>query len=406
MTIRKHWVRTIRALWPRLVVAGLAAAFSLVAAKHTRAGAPAASKPAASQPPASQSPASQSGELAALVRVYRETPSPERRAAVERYAAAHANDIGGSLAQLALGVVAYEQKDYPAAIALLRSLAGRLPQIADYAAYYLGAARVESNDLAGVTQDLAQTHRREMASPWSGRAWVLEARALEPTDAASAVRLLRDHYAALPQPVGDLTLADSYLAAADQPRAADFYQRVYYEYVSGDAASRAAAALAMLKDAMGTNYPPALPRQMLRRADRLLDARQYPEAGHEYQSLLGQLTGLERDQARVRIGVADYLNGNTAAAYPYLTSLELPQSETPSLEVLRQVRAREKPKPARVDRSALVVAAQAAESQSTDNPRFEGWRGVVSRSHVQAIARGKERAAVLTLQPGAGPRVS
>ena len=337
MMIRKHWVRTIRALWPRLVVAGLAAAFSLAAAKHTRAGAsaasnraaskPAASQPPASQPPASQPPASQSGELAALVRVYRETPSPERRAAVDRYAAAHANDIGGSLAQLALGVVAYEQKDYPAAIALLHSLAARLPQIADYAGYYLGAARVESNDLAGVTQDLAPTHRREMASPWSGRAWVLEARALEPTDAASAVRLLRDHYAALPQPVGDLTLADSYLAAADQPRAADFYQRVYYEYVSGDAASRAAAALAMLKDAMGANDPPALPRQMLRRADRLLDARQYPEAGHEYQSSLGQLTGLERDQARVRIGVADYLNGNTGAAYPYLTSLELPQSE-------------------------------------------------------------------------------
>ena len=159
----------------------------------------------------------------------------------------------------------------------------------------------------------------------------------------------------------------------------------------------------MLKDAMGANYPPALPRQMLRRADRLLDAHQYPEAGLEYQSLLGQLTGLERDQARVRIGVADYLNGNTAGAYPYLTSLELPQSEAPSLEVLRQVRAREKPTPARVDRSALVVAAQAAESQSTDNPRFEGWRGVVSRSHVQAIARGKKRAAVLTLQPGAGP---
>src|SRR6516164_1663989 len=108
MMIRKHWVRTIRALWPRLVVAGLAAAFSLAAAKDTRAGAPAASKraaskPAASQPPASQPPASQSpasqppasqsGELAALVRVYREMPSPERRAAVERYAAAHANDI-------------------------------------------------------------------------------------------------------------------------------------------------------------------------------------------------------------------------------------------------------------------------------------------------------------------------
>ena len=265
--------------------------------------------------------------LVPLVRAYRETPSPAKRAAVESYASAHAREISGSLARLALGVGDYEQKNYPAAIANLKPLTAKLPQIADYVAYYLGAARVESDDVAGVGADLAPAHRAGMPSPFGGRAWLLEARALEGSDAAQAVRLLRDHYSDLPQPAGDITLADAYLAAGDMPRAADFYQRVYYEYISGDAAARAAAALAMLKDTMGAGYPPPLPQQLLRRASRLLDAREYRDARHEYQDLLNQLTGQDRDLARVRIGVADYLSGNTAAAYPYLRGLDLMTSE-------------------------------------------------------------------------------
>jgi len=260
--------------------------------------------------------------LAPLARAYREAPTPAKRAAVEAFAAAHGSETSGSLARLALGVADYEQKNYPAAIASLKPLAARLPQIADYVAYYLGAARVESDDFTGVGADLAPTHRAGTPSPFSGRSWILEARSLQATDAAQAVRVLRDHYSELPQPVGDITLADSYLAAADLPRAADFYQRVYYEYVAGDASSRAAAGLAMLKDTMGPAYPPPLPRQMLRRADRLLDAREYRDARREYQDLLNQLTGADRDLARVRLGAADYLSGNTTAAYPYLRGLD------------------------------------------------------------------------------------
>jgi soluble lytic murein transglycosylase len=278
----------------------------------------AAATPAVTPPPSG---------LAPLVRTYREMPSPARRAAVEAYAAAHTGEPSGSLARLALGVGDYEQKNYPAAIADLKPLGAKLPQIADYVAYYLAAARVESNDMAGVGADLAPAHRTGTLSPFAGRAWLLEARALQPAEAAQAVRVLRDHYSELPQPVGDVTLADSYLAAGDLPRAADFYQRVYYEYVSGDAASRAAEGLAMLKDTMGAAYPPPLPQQMLRRASRLLDAREYRDARNEYQDLLNQLTGADRDLARVRIGAADYLSGNTAAAYPYLRGLDLPASE-------------------------------------------------------------------------------
>lgn len=265
--------------------------------------------------------------LAPLVRAYRETPSVAKRAAVEAYAAAHARETSGSLGRLALGVGDYEQKNYAAAIAELKPLAAKLPQIADYASYYLGAARVESGDFAGVGADLAATHRTDTPSPLSGRAWLLEARALQPADAEQAARLLRDHYSELPQPAGDVTLADAYLAAGDQRRAADFYQRVYYEYVSGDASARAATGLAMLKDSMGAAYPPPLPQQLLRRAARLLEALQYRDARGEYEGLLNQLTGSDRDLVRVRIGVADYLSGRSNTACPYLRGLDLPPSD-------------------------------------------------------------------------------
>ena len=311
--IRQYLAKIIPALW----CSGLAALFTLAFS---------AGPPAGSQAQAAKS-ATGPANLAALVRTYREAPTPAKRAAVESYAAAHEKETSGALAELGLGISAYQQQDYADAIRILRPLSARLPQISDYVAYYLAAARVESKDMAGVEQDLAPVYGSVLPSPYAGRAWLVEAHALQASQPAEAVRILREHYQDLPQPDGDVILADGYQAAGELAHAADFYQRVYYRYPSGNAASRAAAALITLKDAMGTAYPAPLPQQMLQRADRLLDTREYRLARTEYQSLVEQLTGVERDRARVGLGAADFLGGNTAAAYPYLRALELPESE-------------------------------------------------------------------------------
>ncbi len=295
---------------------------------------------AAWQAPATTTPnrpaSAGNGSLTALARAWRESPTPAHGAALEAFAKAHASEAAGALARLALGVTAYEQKDYAGALEHLKGLSARLPQIADYVAYYQGAARVESaTELDFVGRDLALVHRSAASadekvvarSPLAGRAWILEARALKPGQPAEAVRLLREHYAELPQPEGDINLADCYQAAGDLPRAADFYQRVYYQRISGDAAARATAALLALKDSLGAAYPQPLPEQMLRHADLLLEAHEYPEARTEYETLTGQLVDLERDQARVRLGAADFLRGNTAAACEYLRGLEMAESE-------------------------------------------------------------------------------
>jgi soluble lytic murein transglycosylase len=262
------------------------------------------------------------GALAILVRAYREAPSPARRGAVAAYIAGHPKDA--ALANLALGIAEYEQKNYAGAVAELKPVQGKLAPLADYAAYYLALARVEANDFEVSGPDLAAAHRN---SPLNGKSWLVEARARKATAATDAARLLRDHYAELPQPEGDVTLADCYQAANDLAHAAEFYQRVYYHYLTGAASARAAAALITLKDAMGGNYPAPGAAQLLHRGDRLMDAGEYALARQEYQAAAAIAGGVEHDQALVRMGAADYLAGRTASAWPYLRGLEMADSE-------------------------------------------------------------------------------
>jgi len=317
--------KIIPALWfSALVVLGASVAIASGAA-----GAPGKHAPKPKKTAAKTAVTAPVGELAALVDSYRSAPTPAHRVAVEQYAAAHAKDKNGPLARLGLGIAEYENRDYAVAKAELR--AAPVPQLADYAGYYLAAARVESNDNGDVGKDAAAAHAGGILSPLSGKAWLVEARALRaggaPSGPAAAVRLLRDHYAELPEPEGNVTLADCYQALGDLVNAADFYQRVYYQTFTGDAAERAGAALTNLKGSMGTAYPAALPPQLLGRAGGILVAGDYRRARAEYQSVAALTAGLEHDQAMVGAGAAQYLDGDTSAACSYLERLDLRESE-------------------------------------------------------------------------------
>lgn len=259
------------------------------------------------------------GDLAALVRAYRQAPTPAKKAAIQSLAVTQARDAAA--ARLALGIAAFESQDYASAIAELQR--ANIPALADYTAYYLAAARVEAKETDGVAQQLAPVHATEVRSPLAARARLVEARAL----GAAGVAVLREHYTTLPQPDGDLALAEAYQTAGDLARAVEFYQRVFYRYVTGEPAARSAAALLGLRALMGTNYPAPLPQQALQRADRLLEARQFSAARAEYDQLVNQLVGVDRDVARVRIGACDLANGKPGIAAPYLRGLEIAESE-------------------------------------------------------------------------------
>jgi soluble lytic murein transglycosylase len=262
-----------------------------------------------------------------LGRAYRESPAPARRQALERFAASH-KDVNGALAHLTLGIVSFEQKQFPDAIQHLSAAQSRLPKLADYIAYYLAAARLETTDSPAAARDAAAVRVAPLSSPFAAKSVVIQARALAASGAAAeAIRMLSERYADLPQPDAGLALAVAYEAARDLPHAVAYYQGVYYEYPDGDQATRAAAALITLRDAMGTAYPAPAPQQMIKRGNQLLAQRDYSRARSEFEALVPQLASPERDQARVGIGAADYLNGNIASAYQYLHSLEVSSPE-------------------------------------------------------------------------------
>jgi soluble lytic murein transglycosylase len=318
MTIRNYSARNIPVRWFRLL--GIGGLFLLASLATAARPSPAAAKRKPPvQPPAKAAP--QPHDLPGLVRAWRTAPTPPKRAAIEAWAAKHPGDA--PRAQLALGVGSYEQKDFPTAIAKLQKLASKLPSVADYVGYYLAASRVEAGDFTSVARDAAAGRPGDVVSPLAARSWLLDARALKASAPNDAVRLLRDHYAALPQPEGDVTLADCYVAAGDSANAAEFFQRVYYQYTSGDSSARAGPALAMLRKSMGAAYPQPLPQQMLARADRFLELRDYTHARAEYQGILDHLSGLELSQAKVRIGAADLMAGKGKIAESYLAGLDL-----------------------------------------------------------------------------------
>jgi len=272
-------------------------------------------------------PAAWAQSPALLGKAYRSSPTPARRRALERFAVAH-RDINGALARLTLGVVSFEQGQYPDAIRHLEAARGRLPRLADYTAYYLAAARIASQDYANAARDAAAVRTAPVRSPFAAKSMVLEARGMAASgSAAQAITLLDAHRAELPEPDGDLALATAYEAANDRRQAAEYYQRVYYAYPGGDAADQAAAALVNLRTSMGASYPAPSPEALVGRARNLLTQGEYRRARAEFEALVPQLSGPERDRARVGVGAAQYLAGDVSAAYSELRSLEVSDSD-------------------------------------------------------------------------------
>jgi soluble lytic murein transglycosylase len=230
---------------------------------------------------------------------------------------------GDPLADLKAGATALDAKKYPTAIATLAPLVKRIPKLADYAAWLLASAQFESENYAVVPKTLDAVWKQTPVSPLVARSVLLAARAyLQSGGAKEAVELLRKHYATLPQPQGDLAMAAAFAGSGDLVSAAIYNQRVYYNYpVSGEAA-QAEAESAKLRSQLGDNYPPAMPNAMLGRALKLISSGNAARGRKELETIIPQLGGTERDVARVRIGVAEYVSKDNLTAEKYLSSLE------------------------------------------------------------------------------------
>ena len=227
---------------------------------------------------------------------------------------------------LAEAVRAHEDGKFDVAASRLKTL--RITKLGDYVAYYRGASRARLGQHEDAQKDFAAVRAFEPRSPLFGRAAVREAESLVAFGKSrEAVQLLQRYYAELPQPDADLAMATAYEAAADNSRAAEYYQRVYYSYPAGEPAMSAASALLSLKASLGASFPPATVEASLQRVDKLIAIREYSKAKSELEEFVQQFGGADRDVAQVRLGAVEYARGNTREAYQYLKALDLRDGE-------------------------------------------------------------------------------
>jgi soluble lytic murein transglycosylase len=241
------------------------------------------------------------------------------------------------VAGLKKAIAAIEAKRYPAAIAELKDV--RVPKLADYTAWYLASAQFESKNYAAAVAALEPVFQNEPVSPLLGGAVLLAADAyLKNGQPAEVVRFVREHYATLTPPQGEMALADAYLALGDKGSAAVYYQRVYYGYPQSPAAPRAGIEAGKLEAELGDGYPVVMAHSLLGRATKLLEAGQTASARKEFLAIIPRLAGEEQDIARVRMGTAQYLANQNAAAFAYLNELKVasPEAEAERLNYLSQ----------------------------------------------------------------------
>jgi soluble lytic murein transglycosylase len=239
-------------------------------------------------------------------------------------AAASPKEATAAVALLEQGAKELQQNQPAEAAKLLRAAFEKLPKIGDHIAYLLASAEFNLGNFPGTIREARQVWASGMTSPVAGSAAILAARAHgQSGNPGQAVAILKEHYARLPQPAGDSLLAQSCEAANDPASAALYYQQVYFEYPATPEAEGAGAALALLQSSLGSAYPPPMPQAMFRRAERWIQAGYSRRARTEYESMLSRVAGLEREQARVRIGAIEYLTYQASSAYSYLKALQL-----------------------------------------------------------------------------------
>src|SRR3984885_14275379 len=208
--------------------------------------------------------------------------------------------------ELGQGIGAYNTRDFNSAIARLQS-ARSVAKLADYDAYYLGYSQLLTGNVDGAlaTLNTYRVHPVE-SSPLAGKISVLYARVLinkrDPDSIAKALSVLETDNKLLPQPDGDFAAALAQEAKGDAKQAAVSYERAFYFYPNTDLAAQASTAIDRLRASLGKDFPAAPPREMLARAAKWLDVKEYAKARQEYATLSDILAGSEKDEAKLGIG--------------------------------------------------------------------------------------------------------
>src|SRR3954447_17051486 len=252
--------------------------------------------------------------------------------------------VVGAAGLIAVAQHQLELKSFNAAAEYATAAASKAPILADYAHYIRAQAEFELGNYGEVAASATRIFNYAPTSPFVGPAAALLTRAnLSGHSPKQALELLKKYFDVVPQPQADILLARCYEANDELQQAADYYLRVYYEYPIASEATDAANALVSLKERMGNAYPTVPPATLLGRAKRLFDARNPAAARIELAAAIPQMDGPERDLARVRLGVADFLANHVQPAFEYLSALKVDDPEADAERLSYLIRCARKP---------------------------------------------------------------
>lgn len=262
--------------------------------------------------------------LESLVRHYMDTPAHASKLRLLEYEKTHRRAPESGIALLVVGVQETKDRLAVAAIGRLTGLAARIPLLADYAAFHLGAAFMEVGNYEAAYASFLETIQHPIRSPLAWRAALSASEALiKMNRAKDALNTLQQRAALIPQPQLDAGLAKAHEAAGDPVSSALSWQRVYYGHPISDLAGEAVLALARLRLSLGERFPPPAGQSILTRARLLGQAGRFVESRKELQAAAIALAGADRDLAKVRLGVIDYQARQNLEAFRYLKGLNV-----------------------------------------------------------------------------------
>src|SRR5258708_3779271 len=194
--------------------------------------------------------------------------------------------------------------NYPAALASARQAVAAGGSLEPYAQLYVGLSDLRLSHAAEADTALDAVLARKPEGYLSAAAMMGKAEAAElRADNATAADTYEKLASQKSVPTEDVLFraARAALAAGDRKRAAEAFQRVYYEFPLSDAASSARDALGSLQDFFNRST-----QRDLGRARMLFGAKRYGEARSAFQDLQRQVTGDHREVVDLRIAESDY----------------------------------------------------------------------------------------------------
>ncbi|MBM3755712.1 MAG: hypothetical protein FJW38_17215 [Acidobacteria bacterium] len=247
-------------------------------------------------------------------RALRAKLTPQTRAQVEKCITRNGDTAQSAAARLALGVTNIEGQNHAAALAFLDKAAKPLAKIDDYLAFFKAQALAALNRHEDALATLDAVWKQPGGSPITGRAALLAAKSAQAIGKPDqALRILKSQEAALPQPQGDMAIAEA-------SKSGDDYARVYFRYPSSTEAVQAAVQWRAL------GAPSATPENYLARIEKASGA-QAASIRTELAQASPNWPAAQRELALVRTWAIDHRARRYAGVRAGLAALTLTTPE-------------------------------------------------------------------------------